>query len=137
MKTVRVRLPQTRELELVDVTPMVQAEVTASEVDEGLVLVFVPGSTAAVTTIEFEPGLREDFPRFLERLAPRGRPYAHDLTWHDGNGHSHVRASLLGPSLCVPFQAGKLLLGTWQQIVMVELDTKTRRRDLIIQIAGG
>src|SRR5512138_2731924 len=117
MKTVRLKLSPTRELDLVDVTGMIQEEVTAARVREGFVLLFVPGSTAALTTIEYEPGLLEDFPRFLERVVPRDQPYAHELTWHDGNGHSHVRASLLGPSLAVPFDDGRLLLGTWQQIV--------------------
>lgn len=134
MPTVTLKLPQTRELELFDVTGLIQREVDAAGVGEGFVILFVPGSTAALTTIEFEPGLREDFPRFLERIAPRDISYAHDLTWHDSNGHSHVRASLLGPSLTVPFARGKLLLGTWQQIVLVELDVRPRRRELIVQI---
>jgi secondary thiamine-phosphate synthase enzyme len=100
------------------------------------VLVFVPGATAALTTVEFEPGLVRDLPELFERIAPRDRPYHHDETWHDGNGHSHVRASLLGPSLTVPVQGGKLLLGTWQQIVLVDFDNRPHRRELVVQLSG-
>ncbi len=134
MKTVTLKLAQTRELEMLDVTDLVQRQVEEARGEEGFVIVFVPGSTAALTTIEFEPGLREDFPRFLERIVPREAPYRHELTWHDGNGHSHVRASLLGPSLVVPYRSGRLQLGTWQQIVLIELDVRPRRRELIVQI---
>ena len=97
---------------------------------------FVTGSTAGVTTIEFEPGLLEDLPAAFERLAPQGLRYRHDETWHDGNGHSHVRASLLGPSLLVPFEDGRLLLGTWQQIVLVDFDNRPRRREIVVQLQG-
>ncbi|MGA9167173.1 MAG: secondary thiamine-phosphate synthase enzyme YjbQ, partial [Nitrososphaeraceae archaeon] len=101
-----------------------------------IINVFVAGSTAAITTIEYEPGLRHDFPKMLSRIAPKDIQYRHDETWHDGNGHSHVRASLVGPSLTVPFSNGVLILGTWQQIVMLEMDTKPRERVLTIQILG-
>jgi len=98
--------------------------------------VFVPGSTGALTTIEYEPGLIHDFPAALERIVPRNIRYEHERRWHDGNGHSHVRASILGPSLTVPFTNGKLALGTWQQIVFVELDVRPRTRELVVQIVG-
>jgi secondary thiamine-phosphate synthase enzyme len=96
----------------------------------------VPGSTGALTTIEYEPGLLHDLPTALERVAPRETSYEHDKRWHDGNGHSHVRASILGPSLTVPFEDGKLILGTWQQIIFIELDVRARTRDLVVQIIG-
>jgi len=98
--------------------------------------VFVPGSTAAVTTIEFEPGLAKDFPAMLERVAPVDIDYEHQRAWHDGNGRSHVKASLVGPSLSVPFERGVLTLGTWQQIVFVELDIRPRRREVVVQVMG-
>jgi secondary thiamine-phosphate synthase enzyme len=121
---------------MVDLTRRVQEVVGRHGFREGQALVFVPGSTAGVTTIEFEPGLEKDFPAALERLVPRGIRYEHEEAWHDDNGHSHVRASLLGPSLTVPFRDGRLLLGTWQQIVLIDFDTRPRRRDLVVQLSG-
>lgn len=119
-----------------DLTADIQALVDRHSLREGQVLVFVPGSTAGLTTIEFEPGLLKDLPAAFERLAPRGLRYHHEDTWHDGNGHSHVRASILGPSLTVPVVSGKLLLGTWQQIVLVDFDNRPRRREVVVQLWG-
>lgn len=121
---------------MLDLTGEVQALVRRHRFVEGQALVFVSGSTAALTTIEYEPGLIEDLPDLFERIAPRGIPYKHEDTWHDGNGHSHVRASLLGPSLAVPFAGGKLLTGTWQQIVLVDFDNRPRRREVVVQLSG-
>jgi secondary thiamine-phosphate synthase enzyme len=121
---------------MVDVTVRVQEVVERHGFREGQALVFVPGSTAGVTTIEFEPGLEKDLPDALERIAPRGIRYEHEAAWHDDNGHSHVRASLVGPSLTVPFRDGQLLLGTWQQVVLIDFDTRPRHRDLVVQLAG-
>ena len=121
---------------MVDLTGRVQEVVDRHRFREGQALVFVSGSTAGLTTVEFEPGLQKDLPAALERVAPRGITYAHEETWHDDNGHAHVRASLLGPSLAVPFEEGRLLLGTWQQIVLVDFDTRPRRRDLVVQLSG-
>jgi len=104
--------------------------------DEGRVLVFVTGSTAALTTIEHEPGLLQDLPEMFDRLIPADRRYHHDDTWHDGNGHSHLRASLLGPSLTLPVAGGRLLLGTWQQVVLVDFDNRPRQREVVIQLCG-
>ncbi|MEM3568258.1 MAG: secondary thiamine-phosphate synthase enzyme YjbQ [Candidatus Jordarchaeales archaeon] len=132
----RVRFSTKGEVDMVDVTQMVQRAVEESGLKKGIVTVFVPGSTGAVTTIEYEPGLLKDFPRMLEKIAPRGEEYEHHLRWHDWNGHSHCRAALLGPSLTVPFEDGRLQLGTWQQIVFVELDVKPRERELILQLIG-
>lgn len=122
--------------EIVDLTPQVRALVARHGFREGHALVFVSGSTAGVTTIEYEPGLVEDFPALFERIAPRGLRYKHEEAWHDGNGHSHVRASLLGPSLTIPFAGGELLVGTWQQIVLVDFDNRPRRRDVVVQLTG-
>jgi secondary thiamine-phosphate synthase enzyme len=121
---------------ILDLTEQVQALVRKHEFSEGQALVFVAGSTAGVTTIEYEPGLLQDLPAAFERLAPRGIRYHHEEAWHDGNGHSHVRASLLGPSLTVPFADGTLLTGTWQQIVLVDFDNRPRRREVVVQLSG-
>lgn len=122
--------------EMIDLTGRVQEVVERHSFREGAALVFVSGSTAALTTVEYEPGLVEDLPAAFERFAPRDMRYKHEETWHDGNGHSHVRASLLGPSLTVPFKDGRLLTGTWQQIVLLDFDNRPRRRDVVVQLSG-
>jgi secondary thiamine-phosphate synthase enzyme len=119
-----------------DVTGLVTRDVADSGAQSGTVTVFVVGSTAGVTTIEFEPGAIHDLNRVFEALAPRRGDYQHHLRWGDDNGSSHVRAALLGPSVVVPFQDRKLLLGTWQQLILLEFDTRARNRELIVQIAG-
>ena len=124
------------ENDIIDISDQVSKIVKESKIENGAVIVFVVGSTAAITTIEYEPGLQKDFPEMLSRLAPREIEYAHDNTWHDGNGHSHVRASLIGPSLVIPIIQGHLTLGTWQQIVLVEMDTRPRKRKIILQVIG-
>jgi len=124
------------ETDIRDITHQVQKIISSNGFTEGNVLVFVAGSTAGITTIEFEPGLRKDYPAFFEKLIPSDVSYHHDQTWHDGNGHSHLRASLQGASLTVPFAKGSLLLGTWQQIILVDFDNRPRRRNIIVQITG-
>jgi secondary thiamine-phosphate synthase enzyme len=119
-----------------DLTDTVQAAVAASGAREGVITVFVSGSTAGVTAIEFEPGVVGDLDRALERVAPRRGEYRHHLRWGDDNGSSHVRAGLVGPSLSIPFRDGRLLVGTWQQIVLVEFDTQARTRHYVIQVLG-
>lgn len=119
-----------------DVTGAVSSAVAASELTSGVVTLFVVGSTAALTTIEFEPGAVADFNRLFEEIAPRGAEYDHHQRWGDDNGSSHVRASLLGPSLTIPFVDEALALGTWQQVVLVEFDTRGRKRDILIQVMG-
>jgi secondary thiamine-phosphate synthase enzyme len=120
--------------DVIDITKQVSNVVKDSNIENGTVTIFVAGSTAAITTIEYEPGLIKDFPEMLSRIIPKNIEYEHDNTWHDGNGHSHVRASLIGPSLTVPIINGRLTLGTWQQIVLLEMDTRPRNRNLILQI---
>ncbi len=119
-----------------DLTPQIRAALQEAKLHDGTVTVFVSGSTAGITTIEFEPGLLQDLPAAFEKLAPVHASYAHDHTWHDGNGYAHVRAALLGPSLVVPIAGGKLLLGTWQQIVLVDFDNRPRRREIVAQFSG-
>jgi secondary thiamine-phosphate synthase enzyme len=121
---------------MTNITRETEDAVKASRLQDGIVTIFVSGSTAAVTTIEYEPGLKKDFPKMLARIAPREIEYEHDNTWHDGNGHSHVRASLIGPSLTVPFKSRNLMLGTWQQIVLIEMDIRPRQRNIVLQMIG-
>jgi secondary thiamine-phosphate synthase enzyme len=124
------------ESDMIDLTIDVEKAIRESKLRDGVVTLFVQGSTGALTTIEYEEGLLEDLPKALERIAPKEAVYEHERRWHDGNGHSHVRASLIGPSMNIPFVKGKLTLGTWQQIVFIELDTKNRSRELVAQIIG-
>ncbi len=119
---------------MADITDEVRDFVRKSGIEEGAVLVFSKGSTGAVTTIEYEPGLKKDFPRVMERIAPYDDYYEHHKTWGDDNGSSHVKSAIVGTSLVVPFKRGELLLGTWQQIVVINFDTRKRRREVILQI---
>lgn len=122
--------------DVLDVTGEVSELVSKSGLAAGTVTVFAPGATAGITTIEFEPGLVEDIDELFERVAPQDRDYHHNLRWHDGNGHAHVRASLLGPSLTIPFLEAKLTLGVWQQVVLVDFDNRPRKREIICQVMG-
>ena len=131
-----VRIETRKEGEMLDITEKVQAIVGKGTIKNGVAFLFVPGSTAALTTIEYEPGLLADLPSMLERIAPREGSYEHERQWHDGNGHSHLRASLIGPDLSVPFEGKKLMLGTWQQIVFIELDVRPRDRTVIVHSMG-
>jgi len=134
--TKRIELHTKGNCHIVDITGQVSEEVLRSGLKDGIVTVFVPGSTAGVTTVEYEPGLVSDLQRLFDRVAPADINYRHNLRWGDGNGHSHVRASLLGPSLTVPFAGKRLTLGTWQQIVFIDFDIRPRRRELVLQIMG-
>ena len=124
------------ENDMIDITHQTDEAIKASGLQDGIVVVFVSGSTASITTIEYEVGLKKDFPKMLARIAPSEIEYEHDNAWHDGNGHSHVRASLIGPSLIVPFKNKSLMLGTWQQIVLLEMDTRPRKRKIVMQMIG-
>jgi len=134
--TRRIQLSTQGHAQVCDVTAQVADAVRETGLADGLVTVFVPGATGALTTVEYEPGLVTDLGELFERLAPAGARYHHDDAWHDGNGHAHVRASLLGPSLSVPLVGGTLTLGTWQQIVFIDFDTRPRRRELVVQVLG-
>lgn len=131
-----LRLSTHGDSEMHDLTARVSEIVRESSIREGTVTVFIPGSTCGITTIEYEPGLLQDFPAAMERLAPRDMTYAHDQTWHDGNGHSHVRASVIGPSLTVPVSGGEPVLGTWQQIALVDFDNRSRQRRIVVTVMG-
>ncbi|MGK9477668.1 secondary thiamine-phosphate synthase enzyme YjbQ [Melioribacter sp. OK-6-Me] len=122
--------------DIIDITAEVKEKLNETGFKEGSVLVFAPGSTAGITTIEFEPGLLKDYPEFFEKIAPSNKHYHHDETWHDANGYAHVRASLQGNSVTVPFTNSNLLLGTWQQIVLIDFDNRPRRRNIITQFIG-
>lgn len=122
--------------DVIDITDRVANAVQDSGLQSGIAVIFVPGATGAVTTIEHEPGLVLDIRAALERVAPENIEYAHDKRWRDGNGHSHIRASIVGPSLTVPFAGCRLMLGTWQQIVFLEMDNRPRKRRIIVQILG-
>lgn len=122
--------------DIVNLTDDIAEAIAKSHLSSGTVTVFAPGSTTGITTIEYEPGLLKDVPELMEKLVPSDRAYEHDNTWHDGNGFSHLRSALVGPSLTVPFVAGNLTLGTWQQIVFLEFDNRPRNRAVIVQIMG-
>ena len=122
--------------DIIDITGSVTSAIADSNLSDGIVTLFVPGSTAGITTIEYESGVVADLKGAIDRLAPRDIPYEHDSRWGDGNGFSHVRAALLGASLTIPFQSGVLKLGTWQQIVLVDFDNRSRDREVTAQIMG-
>jgi secondary thiamine-phosphate synthase enzyme len=129
-----LELQTTAETDVIDLTPDVTDFVAKSGVREGLLVLFIPGSTASVTTIEFESGAVADLKRAVERLAPRDEHYEHNLRWGDGNGFSHIRAALLGPSLTLPVHEGQLELGTWQQVVLCDFDNRPRRRRVLLRL---
>ena len=137
VKTQEIRIRTRGNCHVVDITDRVSEAVAKSGLEDGTVTLFNVGSTAGITTTEFEPGLvNHDIAAAFEGIAPQAGRYEHEQTWHDDNGHSHVRASLLGPSLSVPVVGGKLTLGTWQQIVLVDFDTRSRTRTVICQMIG-
>jgi secondary thiamine-phosphate synthase enzyme len=132
----RISISTSGHRDMHDLTADVAAVVRRSQIANGVVQVFNVGSTAALGTIEFEPGLEQDLPDILDRLMPPSRDYGHEQAWHDGNGHSHLQATLLGPSVSVPVSGGSLVLGTWQQIFHLECDVKPRRREIVVTVFG-
>jgi len=138
MKVYTTKLTEKTEgyCDIIDITAKVQEQVQKEKIQRGLASLFVSGSTASLTTIEYEPGLIEDLKEFLEKFIPSNKKYHHDDRWGDNNGFSHLRASLLGPSLQVPIDNGQLLLGTWQQIVLLDFDNRPRRREILVQLIG-
>jgi secondary thiamine-phosphate synthase enzyme len=122
--------------DIIDITPKVIEGVNASGITNGLVTIFCPSSTSGVTTLEYEPGVQRDLQRIFNEIVPAQETYLHDEAWHDGNGHSHVRAALLKASLTVPLVNGLLTLGTWQQIVYIDFDIRSRKREIIVQVMG-
>lgn len=132
----RLEFPMREELDIANITGEVEGAVKDSGLSDGTVTVFVPGATGAVTCLEYEPGVVADFKEAMERLVPRNGSYLHNRYQADGNGHAHVRAGLIGPSLAIPFIGGELTMGTWQQIVLVNCDNRRRTRRVIVQVAG-
>ena len=122
--------------DIIDITSDLGEALDSSGLSDGILTVFVPGATGALTTVEYEPGLVKDLAELWERIIPSNTTYHHDLAWGDGNGHSHVRASLLGPSLTIPFCGGEFTLGTWQQVIFIDFDVRARARRLVVQIMG-
>lgn len=123
--------------QIIDITGRIREALNETGMKNGTVTVFVVGSTGGLTTVEYEPGLIKDLDDLFERLAPSDASYAHDATWGDANGHSHIRASLIGPSLAIPFIKGELTLGTWQQVVFIDFDHRPRSRKIIVQFTGN
>ena len=136
VQTSKVRVKTKGNTDIINITERVQENLEKSGLTEGTATVFVIGSTGGLSTVEYEPGLVADLKGLFDRVAPQGMEYHHEEAWHDGNGHSHVRATLLGPSLSVPFQKGELMLGTWQRIVFIDFDNRPRSRDLVTQYQG-
>jgi len=136
INTVQIELPTHGHCDVKDVTPALQQALGKTGLQQGQATVFVAGSTAGVTTVEFEPGLVKDLNEFFQKIIPEGPEYHHHETWGDDNGSSHLRAALLKPSLTIPFKNGQLLLGTWQQVVVIDFDTRGRRRNVIFQFIG-
>lgn len=131
-----LKITTKREGEIVDITGYIQDKIAESGIKDGMCLIFCPGSTGGLSTIEYEPGLMQDIPEALEKIAPSGKDYAHNHTWGCDNGRSHVRATLIGPDITVPVTEGKAVLGTWQQIAFLELDTRGRNRRIIVKVVG-
>lgn len=136
IKTASITLSTRGNADIHDITEQISNAVAKSGMKDGTATVFCPSSTSAVTTIEYEDGALSDLKRLFDEIVPVDREYAHDARWHDGNGHSHVRAALLGPSLTVPFVNGRLTLGTWQQVIYMDFDNRPRRRELVLQLVG-
>ena len=136
VKTGSISLNTKSDIDIHDITDAIAEILSKSGLKAGTVTVFCPSSTSALTTIEYESGAVSDLKRLFEEIIPQNREYAHNDRWHDGNGHSHIRASLLGPSLTIPFVEGQLTLGTWQQVIYVDFDNKPRRRELVLQMIG-
>lgn len=136
VKTFEISLSSKGNTDIIDITDDVEERVKKSGIRDGCVIVFVTGSTAGITTVEYEPGLVQDLKELFERIIPSSESYHHDARWGDGNGHSHVRASLLKSGETIPFKDHKLLLGTWQQIVIIDFDNRARKRKIVVQVMG-
>ncbi|MBU3911124.1 MAG: secondary thiamine-phosphate synthase enzyme YjbQ [Candidatus Omnitrophica bacterium] len=134
--TKKIKLSTKGDTDIIDITWQVAAVLSKTDLSNGIVTVFVKGSTGGLTTVEYEPGLVQDIKAFFEKIAPKSGLYEHNVRWHDGNGYAHVRASFLGPSISVPFIKNQMELGTWQQIIFIDFDNRPRSRELIVQIMG-
>jgi len=136
VKTISISLSTQGNADISDITDQIANAISKSELNSGTATIFCPSATSALTTIEYEGGALSDLRRLFDEIIPSNREYAHNERWHDGNGHSHVRAALLGPSLSIPFVDGQLTLGTWQQVIYVDFDNRPRQRKLVVQLIG-
>ncbi len=136
VETKNIKFATQEEMSIVDITHDAANLISESSIKNGIVTIFVPGSTGALTTIEYEPGLVQDLKDWFEKNVSKEHTYHHEERWHDGNGHSHVRAALIGPSISIPFNDNRFMLGTWQQIVFIDFDIRGRERELIVQLIG-
>ena len=134
--TKKIKLSTKGDTDIINITAEVASAVLNSGLEDGSVIIFVPGSTGSITTVEYEPGLVHDLKDYFEKIAPKKGVYQHNIKWQDGNGYAHVRASFLGPGITVPFVNGKMQLGTWQQIIFIDFDNRPREREIIVQIIG-
>lgn len=134
--TKQIELQTKSEIDIIDISDDVRSLLRETGFQHGQVTVFCPGATGGISTVEYEPGLLKDIPKFWEQIAPAGKTYHHNETWHDGNGHSHIRATFTKPDLTVPFVDGELTLGTWQQIIFLDYDVPARKRNLVVQFIG-
>ena len=134
--TKKIRIQTKGYSDIIDITDQIEEALNHSNLKDGIVTVFIPGATAGITTIEYEDGAVTDFKKLWDKIIPVNSQYEHNLRWGDGNGFSHIRASLLGPSITIPFQNSKLLRGTWQQVIVVDFDNRSRSREIIFQIMG-
>ena len=136
VKTISISLSTQGNADISDITDQIANAISKSKLNSGTATIFCPSATSALTTIEYEGGALSDLRRLFDEIIPSNREYAHNERWHDGNGHSHVRAALLGPSLTIPFVEGQLTLGTWQQVIYVDFDNRPRQRKLVVQLIG-
>ncbi|MCP4703458.1 MAG: YjbQ family protein [candidate division Zixibacteria bacterium] len=136
IKTEEIKFDSSGDGDIIDLTCQINERINLSGINSGITTIFTPSATSAITSIEYEPGLLQDLPEFFQKLIPSGISYKHDQTWHDGNGYAHLRAALVGPDITVPFVAGRMTLGTWQQIVFLDFDNRARNRKVIVQIIG-
>jgi secondary thiamine-phosphate synthase enzyme len=136
INTSRIHVSTKGKTDIIDLTPHLTRILEQSDMEEGQMTVFAPGATAGLSSVEYEPGLLQDIPELMEKLIPSNISYHHDQTWHDGNGHSHLRATMIGPSIVIPFENKTLTLGTWQQIILLDFDNRPRERDIVVQMIG-
>lgn len=136
LKSSTIEVSTRGDTDILDITPQLVDALKGSGMNGGVATLFVTGSTGGLTTVEFEDGLVKDLQEVFEEIAPSSKEYHHNMRWHDGNGHSHVRASLIGPSLTIPFSGGRLALGTWQQVIFIDFDNRPRRREIALQLIG-
>jgi secondary thiamine-phosphate synthase enzyme len=134
--TKKIKLNTKGDTDIIDITDQVASALSKTDINNGIITIFISGSTGGLTTVEYEPGLVQDLKTYFEKIAPKSGAYQHNMRWQDGNGYAHVRASFLGPSITIPFRDKQLMLGTWQQIIFIDFDNRPRSRELVVQVIG-